>query len=82
MTTGIIGDNGNLRAGVIDRAELDDMCETVWSEPVECPACGGGCTITRPYIAGVVNVSHPCEWCEGTGRCTRAVAGEWEESIR
>ena len=25
-----------------------------------CPDCGGTGTVTKPYIAGVVSVMHPC----------------------
>lgn len=83
MTTtlsGIIGDNANLHAGVIDRAELDDMMETTWAEVIECPACQG---LRQAIYPGFPYLSYDrCEWCEGTGRCARLVAGEWEESLR
>lgn len=73
ILSGIIGDNANLHAGVLTIAELDDLMETVWSEAVECPACGG---------SGDANWCHPCEWCEGEGLVTRAEVGEWVEARR
>lgn len=80
-TTCLLGDNGNIAAGVLTPDELDDMMETVWSETVECPACGG---------VGLSPGANPhggecwpnCDWCEGSGSCTRAEAGEWVEAQR
>lgn len=80
MSTSIIGDNANLHAGVLTRAELDGLMETAWSEMVVCPECRGARFVTKVHIADVGDVAHLCEWCEGTGEVTRAVAGEWEEA--
>jgi excinuclease UvrABC ATPase subunit len=82
MTTCLLGDNGNIAAGVLTTDELDDMMETVWSESVDCPACAGSGARLLPGARPFVLIAEDCEWCEGTGRCTRAVAGEWEEEQR
>lgn len=73
------GDNGNLRAGVLTAAELDDLMETTWSESIKCPACDG---TGDAYHEFFIAFPKDCEWCEGTGFCTRAVAAEWEEATR
>lgn len=72
MTTCCIGDNANLRAGVLAEGEAQDLQAMAEAELVECPVCGGeGSTL-------FVVIRYLCEWCDGTGRCTRATATAWE----